>query len=89
MSRNDFTQPFVCITCGAEQLYDNTVKSQARTIEQQSARLQELEKDAERYRWLRNTATTSDWQELGGLTAERTEEEIDAARAADAEGGKP
>lgn len=45
------------------------------------ARLAEAERDAARYRWLRNTATTSDWCNLGGLTAERTEEEIDRAIA--------
>lgn len=27
-----FVQPFCCITCGAEQLYDTTVHSQAETI---------------------------------------------------------
>lgn len=30
--KNRFVQPFVCITCGAEQLYDTTVRSQAETI---------------------------------------------------------
>ena len=29
---NQFVQPFVCTTCGAEKLYDATVKSQAETI---------------------------------------------------------
>jgi hypothetical protein len=46
------------------------------------ARLAEAERDAARYRWLRNTATTSDWCDLGGLTAERTDEEIDKALGA-------
>ena len=31
--RNQFVQPFVCVTCGAQKLYDATVKSQADTIE--------------------------------------------------------
>ncbi len=53
-----------------------------RGIEQLEARLAEAERDAARYRWLRNTATTSDWCDLGGLTAERTDEEIDKALGA-------
>lgn len=28
-----FVQPFKCTTCGAEKLYDETVRQQARTIE--------------------------------------------------------
>ena len=31
--RNQFVQPFVCTTCGAQKLYDATVSSQAATIE--------------------------------------------------------
>jgi hypothetical protein len=31
--KNQFVQPFVCTTCGAEKLYDETVRSQAATIE--------------------------------------------------------
>ena len=31
--RNEFVQPFVCATCGAEKLYDVTVRSQAMQIE--------------------------------------------------------
>lgn len=31
--RNGFYQPFVCITCGAQKLYDETVRSQAAQIE--------------------------------------------------------
>lgn len=30
--KNQFVQPFKCITCGAEKLYDTTVKSQAAQI---------------------------------------------------------
>jgi hypothetical protein len=30
--RNQFVQPFVCTTCGAQKLYDATVKSQGETI---------------------------------------------------------
>ena len=51
-------------------------------IDRLRARLAEAERDAARYRWLRNTATTSDWCDLGGLTAERTDEEIDKALGA-------
>jgi hypothetical protein len=31
--KNSFVQPFKCITCGAEKLYDATVRSQAERIE--------------------------------------------------------
>lgn len=31
--KNQFVQPFVCTTCGAQRLYDVTVTSQAATIE--------------------------------------------------------
>ena len=31
--RCQFVQPFVCTTCGAQRLYDETVRSQAATIE--------------------------------------------------------
>ena len=30
--RNEFVQPFVCTTCGAEKLYDATVREQASQI---------------------------------------------------------
>lgn len=30
---NEFVQPFVCTTCGAEKLYDATVREQAMQIE--------------------------------------------------------
>jgi hypothetical protein len=32
--KNQFVQPFTCKTCGAQKLYDETVRSQAATIEQ-------------------------------------------------------
>lgn len=32
--KNEFVQPFVCTTCGAQKLYDKTVRSQAAQIEQ-------------------------------------------------------
>lgn len=41
--RCKFTQPFVCTTCGAQKLYDYTVKSQAEQIEQLCARLARAE----------------------------------------------
>lgn len=31
--RNEFVQPFVCTSCGAEKLYDATVRGQAMQIE--------------------------------------------------------
>lgn len=33
--KNQFVQPFKCTTCGAQKLYDATVRSQAVTIEHQ------------------------------------------------------
>lgn len=44
-----------------------------------AAQLAESKRDAERYRWLRDKATTSDWKQLSELTPDRTEEEIDDA----------
>jgi hypothetical protein len=41
--------------------------------------LAEARRDAERYRWLRDKATTGDWQEIGGVTAETMEQAVDAA----------
>lgn len=46
------------------------------------ARLAEAERDAKRYRWLRNNATTGDWCDLGGLPAAMMEAEVDKAIAA-------
>jgi len=34
-----FVQPFKCITCGAEKLYDHTVRSQAGEIQRLQAKL--------------------------------------------------
>lgn len=45
--KNEFVQPFVCTTCGAEKLYDATVV----TLQNQLAAAQS---DAKRYRWLRD-----------------------------------
>jgi hypothetical protein len=52
-------------------------------IEQQSARLQELERDAARYRWLRVHGYKK--QITYGYTALGLDSVIDAARAADAD----
>jgi len=48
--KNEFVQQFVCTTCGAEKLYDATVE----TLRNQLAAAQ---KDAKRYRWLREQTT--------------------------------
>jgi len=37
--RNHFMQPPRCMTCGAQQLYDNTVRSQSKEIERLRAAL--------------------------------------------------
>lgn len=39
--KNLFVQPFKCITCGAEKLYDTTVRQGAATIDRQAALLRE------------------------------------------------
>lgn len=39
---NEFVQPFVCTTCGAEKLYDATVRGQAMQIESLRTLLSEL-----------------------------------------------
>ena len=41
-----------------------------------------LREDAERYRWLRNEAESSDWEYIGHQTAINSDREIDAAIAA-------
>lgn len=33
LTSDQFVQPFVCTTCGAQKLYDATVRGQAETIE--------------------------------------------------------
>jgi hypothetical protein len=38
-----FVQPFVCTTCGAQKLYDETVRSQGRMIERLHAQLRQIE----------------------------------------------
>jgi formate dehydrogenase assembly factor FdhD len=40
--RNHFMQPPRCMTCGAQQLYDNTVKSQGKEIERQAEQIEKL-----------------------------------------------
>ena len=40
--KNQFVQPFKCITCGAEKLYDATVSSQAQRIEALEAVLTDI-----------------------------------------------
>lgn len=45
--RNTFLQPFVCTTCGAQKLYDETVRSQAATIDRLTKREAELERVVE------------------------------------------
>ena len=37
-----FVQPFKCTTCGAEKLYDATVRGQAETIQLLTQRLQRI-----------------------------------------------
>jgi hypothetical protein len=67
----------------------------ATLIEQQSARLQELERDAARYRWLKKVKANIDWYvptiTIGSAEPVFTtyDEPIDAALAADSAGGKP
>lgn len=38
---NSFVQPFVCITCGAQKLYDETVRTQADEIQRLRSQLKE------------------------------------------------
>lgn len=47
---NQFVQPFVCTTCGAEKLYDETVRSQGATIERLQRELV-AEKERADYAW--------------------------------------
>lgn len=58
-------------------------------IQRLRSRLAAAETDAKRYRWLRDSATTGDWCELGGMTAERMEADIDAHLSAAPAGWGP
>lgn len=50
--RNQFVQPFVCTTCGAQKLYDHTVSSQASTIEALRKQLDEAASLVNDYYWV-------------------------------------
>lgn len=50
--RNQFVQPFKCTTCGAQKLYDNTVTSQASTIESLRKQLDEAASLVNDYYWV-------------------------------------
>ena len=41
--RNHFMQPPRCMSCGAQQLYDNTVRSQGKEIERQAEQIEKLQ----------------------------------------------
>ena len=77
----------VTYTASTGQFTPHPVAIEAATLlDQQTARLQELERDAERYRWL-STADAKCWSGLANLTPQALSQYIDAALAADA--GKP
>ena len=40
--RNEFNQPFVCITCGAQKLYDTTLKSAETRADRAELRAEKL-----------------------------------------------
>ena len=44
----------------------------------------QMRKDAERYRWLRDKADSANWESIGNLSPEDGEAEIDAAMAKEA-----
>ena len=44
--RNHFMQPPRCMSCGAQQLYDNTVRSQSKEIERQAEHIEKLREAA-------------------------------------------
>ena len=50
--RNQFVQPFVCTTCGAQKLYDHTVTSQAKLIERMTRQLDEAISLVNDYYWV-------------------------------------
>lgn len=64
-----------------ERLEFEPAKHARRLIEQLKAENEDLRKDAERYRWLRDKAHTADWEFIGGQTPDAGEAEIDAAMA--------
>jgi hypothetical protein len=51
-------------------------------LDEQAVRLREAERDAERYRWLRDVATPSVIEEMIYVDPARTDAEIDTAREA-------
>ena len=51
--KNTFKQPFICITCGAQKLYDTTLQTAQKRAEKAEAENAALREDAERYRWFR------------------------------------
>lgn len=56
--------------------------SQAATLlRSQAAEIEALRADAERYRWLRDKASGSEWEDIGhGTSPQTTDAHIDAAR---------
>ena len=48
--KNAYTGPFICVTCGAQKLYDATLRTAERRAEKAERDLAAAQKDAERYR---------------------------------------
>ena len=48
---NQFAQPFVCTSCGAQRLHDATVTSAYDAIKRMRSERDALARDAARYRW--------------------------------------
>ena len=62
--KNAYTGPFVCVTCGAQKLYDATLRTAERRAEKAERELAAAQKDAERYRWLREEWSNRKWRHV-------------------------
>jgi hypothetical protein len=63
---NTFMQPFMCTTCGAQQLYDESIISAWEQIDRLSARVAELEREKAELRKALDMADEAMAFEVGG-----------------------
>ena len=81
--KNTFLQPFVCTTCGAEKLYDETLRIAQQRAEQAEAELATCKADSDRYRFLCKGEYQDDgemWTAISNTSIkDEWDSEIDAA----------
>jgi hypothetical protein len=69
--RNQFGQPFVCTTCGAQKLYDHTVTTQAETIQRLTRQLDEAASLVNDYYWVESKGTGREVDKRAGRFLKR------------------